>query len=95
MSSRRYASAGPEPSLREMLADPIVHAVMRRDGITREELVAVVERAARAIRAGALDSAKESADGCWRVSCTGNSTRDLENGRDPGREEVRPLTQSA
>ena len=33
-----YASAGREPSLSEMIADPVVQAVMLRDGITEAAL---------------------------------------------------------
>jgi hypothetical protein len=34
----RYACAGIEPSIEEMLADPIVHLVMARDGITEQDV---------------------------------------------------------
>jgi hypothetical protein len=34
-----------EPPLRDVLEDPVVHAVMRRDGVTRELLEAVIEQA--------------------------------------------------
>jgi hypothetical protein len=40
-----WGVAGIEPSLCEALADPLVHAVMRRDGVTRDELVAVIRAA--------------------------------------------------
>ena len=33
-----YASAGPEPNLAEMIADPVVQAVMLRDGVTEASL---------------------------------------------------------
>jgi hypothetical protein len=36
----------PEPTLEEMLRDPIVLAVMARDRVSREELRACVARAA-------------------------------------------------
>ena len=42
-----YRSAGQEPSLDEVLADPIIHAVMRRDGVSRETLCRVVKGARR------------------------------------------------
>ncbi len=32
-----YARGGIEPPLREMLADPVVHAVMRRDRVQHHE----------------------------------------------------------
>ena len=37
-----WSGAGDEPSLSEVLADPLVHLVMRRDGVTRSELEAVI-----------------------------------------------------
>ena len=40
-----YACAGPEPSLAEVLAEPIVHALMRRDGWTTEQLRALIAAA--------------------------------------------------
>jgi hypothetical protein len=38
----RWSAAGEEPNLVEMLADPVVHLVMRRDGVSLEELLAVI-----------------------------------------------------
>ncbi len=40
-----WREAGKEPSLREVLADPLVHLVMRRDGVTLTQLEAVLARA--------------------------------------------------
>ena len=40
-----WRDAGIEPTLSEMLADPTVQAVMRRDGVTPAQLWAQVERA--------------------------------------------------
>jgi hypothetical protein len=40
-----WASGGIEPALREVLADPLVHLVMRRDGVSPAELAAVVAAA--------------------------------------------------
>jgi hypothetical protein len=40
-----WREAGREPSLREALADPLVHLVMRRDGVSLAELEAVVAHA--------------------------------------------------
>ncbi len=40
-----YASAGSEPNLAEMIADPVVQAVMRRDGVTETALWSVMSRA--------------------------------------------------
>ena len=41
-----------EPNLAEMLSDPILLAVMARDGVSSAELWAVVERVRRGIGAG-------------------------------------------
>ncbi|HXQ50589.1 MAG TPA: hypothetical protein VN802_05805 [Stellaceae bacterium] len=38
----RWGKAGIEPDLAEMLADPVVRLVMRRDGVSLDELLAVV-----------------------------------------------------
>jgi hypothetical protein len=40
----------PEPTLEEMLRDPVVLAVMARDRVTRAELIACVARAAAQFR---------------------------------------------
>jgi len=40
-----WREAGKEPTLREILADPIVHLVMRRDGVTLAQLEAVLAHA--------------------------------------------------
>jgi hypothetical protein len=43
MSKRRtYETAGEEPDLHELLADPVIQAVMRRDGVSNAELWAVI-----------------------------------------------------
>jgi hypothetical protein len=47
-----WLEAGEEPSLAEVLADPLVHLVMRRDGVSRSQLETVIARA-RARRRGA------------------------------------------
>ena len=39
---RPYERAGIEPDFQELLADPILHAVMARDGITEETVRAVL-----------------------------------------------------
>lgn len=36
-----------EPALCEVLADPLVHAVMRRDGVSRPALESVIAQAQR------------------------------------------------
>jgi len=38
------AKAGIEPPLSELLADPVLHALLRRDGITVEDVLAAVRR---------------------------------------------------
>jgi hypothetical protein len=43
---RRWDKSGQEPSLDELLVDPVIEAVLRRDGLTRDDVMAVV-RAAR------------------------------------------------
>jgi hypothetical protein len=39
-----YCSA--EPAVADMLADPVVHLVMKRDGVSREEILRVLHSAA-------------------------------------------------
>ena len=43
--NRNWMEAGVEPGLCDVLADPLVHLVMRRDGVTQGELRGVVARA--------------------------------------------------
>jgi len=40
-----YSEAGVEPSLAEVMAEPIVRAVMRRDSVSEETLIGVITRA--------------------------------------------------
>ena len=47
--SRKWSEAGIEPGLAEVLADPLVHRVMRRDGVTMVELKTVIARARAAL----------------------------------------------
>lgn len=42
---RTYDEAGIEPSIAEVLAEPIVRAVMRRDSISEATLVKVIDEA--------------------------------------------------
>jgi hypothetical protein len=42
--------AGIEPALNEVLRDPLVHQVMRRDGVTFDELAAVIAHAQASLR---------------------------------------------
>jgi len=46
----RWSSAGTEPDLAEILADPIVHLVMRRDRVTDEALRHVIAVAQAVLR---------------------------------------------
>ena len=45
MSTHIYIEAGQEPSIAEVLAEPIVRAVMRRDAISETALIRVIDRA--------------------------------------------------
>jgi len=44
-----FAGYGCEPPIAEMLKDPIVHLVMRRDKVSEEALVELIESARRSI----------------------------------------------
>ena len=50
----RYAVSGTEPSLREVLDDPIVRLVMARDKVSRDDLMRMIEthRGQRAVAPG-------------------------------------------
>ena len=45
-----WSCAGIEPPLEDALDEPIVHLVMRRDGVSREELVLTVQEARSRLR---------------------------------------------
>lgn len=45
-----WSGPGQEPALSEVLADPLVHLVMRRDGVSRAELDAIIARAQANLR---------------------------------------------
>lgn len=47
-----FAGAGNEPLIREMLADPVVHAVMRRDSLTTADILGVMDAARRCVILG-------------------------------------------
>ncbi|MFI5023110.1 MAG: hypothetical protein ACHQRJ_15860 [Alphaproteobacteria bacterium] len=49
---QRWTGVGEEPPLVEVLADPVVHLVMRRDGVTHIELEAIIRRAQNRLRNG-------------------------------------------
>lgn len=44
-AARDWLGSGTEPALEEVLADPLVHLVMRRDGVTPAQLGAVIAAA--------------------------------------------------
>ena len=45
-----------EPAVADMLADPVVHLVMKRDGVSREEILRVLHSAAAERRADAASA---------------------------------------
>jgi hypothetical protein len=49
-TSRTWSEAGEEPTLAEMLADPIVHLVMARDHLTRADVERAVSFGQRLLR---------------------------------------------
>jgi hypothetical protein len=49
MGDQRFVDGRSEPSLSEVMADPIVHAVMRRDGVTAEQLETLLRDASARI----------------------------------------------
>ena len=51
-SAQGWQEAGEEPALVEVLADPLVHLVMRRDGVTLAQLQTVIARARAALSVG-------------------------------------------
>lgn len=48
--SRRWLKPGEEPDLAEVLDDPVVHLVMRRDGVSLAQLRCVITRARAVLR---------------------------------------------
>jgi hypothetical protein len=49
---KRWRDAGTEPDLAEVLADPVVHLVMRRDGVSPCQLRKVIAEARKRLRGG-------------------------------------------
>ena len=47
---RLWATAGCEPTLEEVMSDPLVALVMRRDRLTRENVWAAIRVARRRLR---------------------------------------------
>jgi len=50
-----WSSAGLEPTLDELLHDPIVELLMRRDRISRQAILRAMARARRQLRAGCTE----------------------------------------
>ena len=48
--SRRLARAGDEPALSDLLADPVLHTLMRCDRLSHGDLKAAIERGRAALR---------------------------------------------
>jgi hypothetical protein len=48
--SEDWLLSGTEPRLGDILADPLVHAVMRRDGVSQAQLRSIVARAQVCLR---------------------------------------------
>lgn len=42
-----------EPPIEELLADPILHAVLQRDGLTVDDVKAVIDTYQQSVRSGA------------------------------------------
>jgi len=55
-----WASAGSEPSIDELLSDPIAHALMRADGLVVRDVRAMIDRVIRS------RSAAPPQGPCWR-----------------------------
>jgi hypothetical protein len=49
-SNGPWSEAGSEPKLADVLADPLVHLVMRRDGLARADVEAAVAFGQRQMR---------------------------------------------
>ncbi len=49
---QRWRVAGTEPDLAEVLADPVVHLIMRRDGVSPCQLRKVIADARNRLRSG-------------------------------------------
>ena len=52
ITTRPWPFLHGEPPLREVLADPVVHAVMRRDGVSFGHLLNVIAAAQARLRRG-------------------------------------------
>jgi hypothetical protein len=66
--------AGEEPPLGELLADPLLHLVMKRDGVTEAALQAVIEAARGKLAARtrrATEAKRAQVAPAWRGLCCG------------------------
>jgi len=55
----RYQRGGTEPPLDEVLCDPMIHLVMRRDGVDPIELLELIDAVRRGLReADELDESR-------------------------------------
>ncbi|MBN9497746.1 MAG: hypothetical protein J0H39_13405 [Alphaproteobacteria bacterium] len=52
---RRVRLDDPEPAIADLLDDPVTHAVMRRDGVTRQTILRTVEAARARLGLGFAD----------------------------------------
>lgn len=48
---RRFTRRGEEPTLRDLMGDPLTHAVMARDNVTANDIAAVVCAARNRLKA--------------------------------------------
>jgi hypothetical protein len=76
---RPYESAGIEPDFRDLLADPVLQAVMRRDGIDEDTIRAVVRGAQ--IRLGLVQPCELVAE---KIGWPGGRMPAISGGRDGG-----------
>lgn len=63
MRARRTGRDFSEPSLNEMLDDPVVQVVMARDGVKRREIVALMGRMQTQRGDSPIPTAKDLASG--------------------------------
>jgi hypothetical protein len=63
MRTRRTGRDFSEPSLNEMLDDPVVQVVMARDGVKRREIVALMGRMQTQRGDNPIPTAKDLASG--------------------------------
>jgi hypothetical protein len=49
-NNARFSQYGEEPTIAEILSDPIVHLLMRRDRVDEPELTALIETARHSLK---------------------------------------------